>query len=72
MDTRNGIDQNDLKKYNTPILHPSDFYFGNTNNMSHISAHVRLRPVRFAFMVRPDDKKRALCRRGRFGADASH
>jgi hypothetical protein len=26
--------------------------------MSHITAHVRLRPVRFAFLVRPDDKKR--------------
>jgi hypothetical protein len=25
--------------------------------MSHITAHVRLRPVRFAFLVRPDDKK---------------
>lgn len=25
MDARNGIDQNDLKKYNTLILHPSDF-----------------------------------------------
>lgn len=28
--------------------------------MSHISVHVRLRPVRFAFLVRPDDRKRAL------------
>jgi hypothetical protein len=28
--------------------------------MSHISAVVRLRPIRFAFIVRPDDKKRAL------------
>ncbi len=28
--------------------------------MSHISATVRLRPVRFAFLVRPSDKKRVL------------
>ena len=28
--------------------------------MSHISAVVRLRPIRFAFIVRPDDKKRVL------------
>ena len=28
--------------------------------MSHISAIVRLRPIRFAFVVRPDDKKRVL------------
>ena len=28
--------------------------------MSHISAHVRLRPVRFAFLVQPDDERRAL------------
>lgn len=28
--------------------------------MSHISAVVRLRPVRFAFIVRPDDKKHVL------------
>ena len=28
--------------------------------MSHISVHVRLRPVRFAFLVRPDDGKRTL------------
>lgn len=28
--------------------------------MSHISAHVRLRPVRFAFLVRPNDGRRAL------------
>jgi hypothetical protein len=28
--------------------------------MSQISVHVRLRPVRFAFLVRPDDRKRTL------------
>lgn len=28
--------------------------------MSHISADVRLRPIRFAFLVRPDDRKRTL------------
>ncbi len=28
--------------------------------MPHISVHVRLRPVRFAFLVRPNDRKRAL------------
>src|SRR6266849_4210952 len=28
--------------------------------MSQISAHVRLRPIRFAFLVRPDDAERAL------------
>lgn len=28
--------------------------------MSNISVHVRLRPVRFAFLVRPDDHKRVL------------
>lgn len=28
--------------------------------MSHISVHVRLRPVRFAFLVRPDDGNRTL------------
>ena len=28
--------------------------------MSHITVNVRLRPVRFAFLVRPDDKKRAV------------
>jgi hypothetical protein len=28
--------------------------------MTHITADVRLRPIRFAFLVRPDDKKRTL------------
>jgi len=28
--------------------------------MSQISAHVRLRPIRFAFVVRPDDAGRTL------------
>lgn len=28
--------------------------------MPHVSVHVRLRPVRFAFLVRPDDKKRVI------------
>src|SRR4051794_30600248 len=28
--------------------------------MSQVSAHVRLRPVRFAFLVRPNDQKRIL------------